>query len=122
MVGPSRCAHPSGKGGGIVNITATGILRHCWWGEYQAGIGLQFQSAEDAALALGKLPGWKTSTAPTVLLITVDSAQLEQVKVQLGALGADVDKIDSVAKSIDHGEPFEITVRVEDPRQVQMFE
>ena len=59
-----------------------------------------------------------TAAASTSSHISVDSDQLVRLKAHLGTLGADVDAIDSVAHSIDYGDPFTVTVEVEDPKQI----
>jgi hypothetical protein len=110
-----------------MKLHASGILRHHFFGDYSAGLGLRFADAESARLALPRLAPpdlgvqWRQSTEqPHMTIICVDSDQLARLKEHLGTLGADVHAIDSVNHSIDHGDPFEITVEVEDPRQLML--
>jgi predicted AlkP superfamily phosphohydrolase/phosphomutase len=54
---------------------------------------------------------WKTTDKDKkALLFHGKDSELEEVLDQLGSLGADRKKITSLAKSIDFGEQFEITV------------
>jgi hypothetical protein len=89
-------------------LAAEGQLKHYFHGEYRAAIVLCFKSPALAAAALPVLgSGWAPGAKHAhVLVWGGDSAALKQAKALLGSLGADVDKIDSCAKSIDHGEPF----------------
>lgn len=111
-----------------MKLSAQGILRHHFFGEYSAGLGLTFDTPEDAALAAPQLAppdlgeSWQASARrPNILTICVDSAQLERLAAHLATLGADPEAITSVAHSIDHGDPFTVTVEVEDPRQLQLL-
>lgn len=92
--------------------TGKGRLFHHFHGTYWAQIGLWFEDGERAARALAVLGlPWKQSQKdPCVLGCAVDSAQLGAVKRQLGGFGADVRAIDSLAKSVDAGEPFTVQV------------
>lgn len=89
-----------------------GQLFHHFHGKYWASIVLVFHDQELAADVLGVLGvPWKQSQkAPHCLGCAVDSAQLDAVKRELGRFGADVRAIDSLAKSVDCGEPFEVHV------------
>jgi len=58
---------------------------------------------------------------PRVAITCVNGEQLNALKEHLGTMGADVDAIDSVDHSIDYGDPFTVTVEVEDPRQQSLF-
>lgn len=93
-------------------ITAEGQLRHHFWGDYHASIYLHFASDIDAAVALAHaLPEWKANPkAPSVIGFHGKGAALESQLAALEALGADMAKVNSVAKSIDVGEPFTITI------------
>jgi hypothetical protein len=92
-------------------MRAHGHLRHRFWGEYSAVIALKFDTPEEAAKALKELPDWKAAeTAPSCITWVGDSAALELVKDKLETLGAERKKIDSIAKSIDYGEPFTVDV------------
>lgn len=108
-----------------MKLTANGMLRHCFFGDYSAVIALRFEEKQDAELAIPQLHipnlGAEWTQAGNGAVITVNSDQLNRVKDQLAELGADPDAIDSVAHSTDFGDPFSVTVEVEDPRQVLMF-
>lgn len=104
---------------------AGGGLRHHFWGEYKASMVLVFDTAImlDAALAAGKFKGWERSEKrpDTAIHWFGDSDALETAKDELAAHGADREKIDSIARSIDFGEPFEVEFEVDDPRQTSLF-
>ena len=87
-------------------ISAKGILRHRFHGSYSAVIGLMFDSAENAKMALSHLSGWEIGKDNRALIWIGDSEALEECKKVLASFGADAKKIDSIAKSIDFGEPF----------------
>ena len=89
-----------------------GQLFHHFHGNYWASIVLLFDDQEQAAAALRVLGvPWKQSQKdPRALGCAVDSAQLEAVKRELGRHGADVRAIDSLAKSVDCGEPFTVEI------------
>lgn len=94
-------------------VRARGRLRHRFHGEYSAAMALEFESQADAVAALGVLGvPWTKSPAPTVLLAVVDSATLNLEKTRLGSMGADEKAIDSVAHSVDYGDPFTVDVPV----------
>ena len=95
-------------------VTAQGTLRHRFWGEYSARIGLSFDSPAHAQDCLGQLgPGWKIGEEyPQVLVWTGNAEELQACIQVLVSLGAEEDKIASLAKSIDYGEPFEVTCRI----------
>lgn len=109
-----------------MKLTAKGQLQHHFWGDYHASVGLAFETPEDAALALPKLwpanspSPWKIGKNAKIIVAVVNSAQLEELKAHCGTLGADVGKIDSCDHSIDYGDPFTVTVDVEDPRQMAL--
>jgi len=104
---------------------ADGGLRHHFWGEYKASMVLVFDTAImlDAALAAGKFKDWKRSEKRPDKVINWfgDSDALEVAKGELVAHGADRKKIDSIAKSVDFGEPFEVEFEADDPRQTGLF-
>ena len=104
-------------------IRARGILRHRFWGTYSACIGLEFDTPEAAADGLKVLGStWKNGEINKHILIwTGNSEELEVCKKTLGSFGADVSKIDSVATSIDYGEPFTVSIEVVPTEQVSMF-
>lgn len=123
------------------DITAKGILRHHFWGEYSATIALVFPDREQMEKALPvlqvedfgtfydvngdtrKSAGWVSHPEKPMLFIHTSGPALEAVILRLSENGADRKKIDSCAKSIDHGEPFKVTIEVEhyDPAQAELF-
>jgi len=107
----------------FMKLKATGQLRHHFFGDYSAGICLAFETA-DAALALPKVTvkgvEWCQSENKRVLVTCVDSQHLEVLKVRLAEMGANPSAIDSMDHSIDFGDPFNIEVDVEDPRQLAL--
>ena len=103
---------------------ATGQLRHRFWGNYSALIGLGFDSEAHAKAALtsGKLgEGWKPGKDPRAIVWVGDAKALEGVKDKLEASGADRRKIDSVAKSIDYGERFNVEIEASSPDQLALI-
>lgn len=105
-------------------VKAKGRLRHRFFGEYSAVVGLEFAdgaSARDAARTLGW--PWTVGTSSDRVLVAVfDAAALDAAKKRLGAFGADVKKIDSLRKSVDYGEPFEVVIPVAAGEQLPLFE
>jgi hypothetical protein len=93
---------------------AKGQLRHYFHGKYFAGIALVFAEAYAAEQALLKLgAGWHISEyQATALIWHGDSDALNACKTVLVSFGADERKIDSLAKSVDYGEPFAIAVPI----------
>lgn len=92
-------------------MKAKGLLRHRFWGTYSAVIALGFDSPEEAQQALPRLPGFEPHPKePRALMWAGDSNALQGTKELLGGFGADVQKIDSIARSVDHGEPFEVVI------------
>lgn len=101
---------------------AEGLLRHRFWGEYSAHIVLEFADPSSAAAALesGALgEGWQRKAQ--WLHWTGDSVALETVSDTLAAHGANRSAIASLRRSVDYGEPFEVSVGVEDSRQLQLI-
>jgi uncharacterized protein YbbC (DUF1343 family) len=86
---------------------------------------LVFDSAQmlDAVLAAGKFKNWERSEKrpETVLHWFGSSDELDPAVEELVAHGAQKEKIASIAKSIDYGEPFEVELEVNDPRQMDLF-
>jgi hypothetical protein len=104
-----------------IQAHADGRLAHHFWGEYCATIALSFADARLASLALRRLgDGWEIGKRPVALVWNGGRKELEACKLILGSFGADVDKIDSCDHSIDYGDPFSITVPVEDPNQIRL--
>lgn len=126
-----------------MKIKAKGLLRHRFWGDYQAHIILDFDSPEECKSALEPLnnniifgeyrsvnggmiqsSGWRILEKEGVELkhasIEVNSNDLDLVVTRLVEFGADKSKITSMAKSIDYGERFEIETEVKNPNQIEM--
>ena len=97
-----------------MKANASGQLRHQFFGTYSAVIGLVFDDEYSATQALPKLgSNWKLADKNKKALIWVgNSEELKSCKTVLGSFGADIKKIDSIAKSIDFGEPFSIAVEI----------
>lgn len=104
-------------------VKAQGQLRHRFWGTYSAVIALVFADEHQAKSILSKLgKGWSPDIYyPKVLKWVGNSEELEECKRVLGSLGADVTKIDSLTKSVDYGEPFEIQADIIPPEQMNLF-
>jgi uncharacterized protein YbbC (DUF1343 family) len=104
---------------------ADGRLQHHFWGEYRASMVLLFDSPLmlDATLATGKFKNWKRSEKKpeTVIHWFGSSDELDVEVDELVTHGAKREKIASIAKSIDYGEPFEIELEAVDPRQTSLF-
>jgi uncharacterized protein YbbC (DUF1343 family) len=86
---------------------------------------LLFDSAAmlDATLVAGKFKGWERSQKrpDTILHWFGNSDALEATMDELVAHGAERGRINSIAKSIDYGEPFEVEFEADDPRQASLF-
>jgi hypothetical protein len=94
-----------------MTIIANGRLRHHFWGEYSATIGLHFATADLAAAAAPKLAPFHVSeTVPEALVFHGSGDALKNAEAVLEAHGADMAKVGSLAKSIDFGEPFTVEV------------
>lgn len=104
-------------------IKAVGQLAHHFHGIYWCAIVLVFDDAASARDALGVLgEPWKVGQRnDRVLAASFDSATLDVEKQRLGRYGADERKIDSLAKSIDYGEPFEVAIDVAPAEQCALF-
>ena len=116
----------TGKTKGTMEITGHGQLRHRFWGEYSAAIAIKFNSVESAERAIPYLspkkfdPQWQR--VENYVRIEVDNDQLDKLIGHLGSLGADTNKIGSLARSVDYGEPWTICLNdvYVDPRQLQL--
>ena len=114
-----------------MKLIARGQLQHHFWGDYSATVYLEFDSIDGAALVqlstalIPKASGivWKQGSSKygNTLGTYVTNEQLDQLIPLLVKLGADRASITSVAHSIDYGDPFEITIEVEDPRQLVLL-
>jgi hypothetical protein len=106
----------------VHTVTADGILRHHFWGEYRATIGLRFASsahARDALPVLGS--GWAPGNQNAAVLVWHGaSAELDTVSDLLASYGANRDKIASCATSIDYGEPFSVTIPIVPAEQLAL--
>lgn len=115
-------------------MKAKGQTRHRFWGKYSAHIVLQFDTQEEALKAMPLLnldikfgeyktasgnmkasEGWHHLThgqgeVQRALFIEVADPALEKVVDRLVLFGAERNKILSLAKSVDHGEVFEINI------------
>lgn len=93
-------------------MIAQGRLRHCWFGEYSARIALKFASPEAALEAQAvELTDWRIAEeTPQILVTSAAKGELKAIIAHLVRLGADPKKIDSIAHSIDYGDPFQIEV------------
>jgi len=116
----------------MTEVIAIGLERFHFWGYYSVDIVLRFADEEAATRALPVLNQVKhpssrvdacgTTRVPgawqhgkdnrNVLLAWIAEPDLDAVHKQLEQYGADPDKISSMSKSIDHGQPFEIRVPV----------
>lgn len=101
------------------SIKARGQLRHHFHGKYSATIILMWDTVRDAKDSVKMMGTGRTSTrfgweiyerSPGATIWTGNSDDLAVVTEQLVSFGAERDKIASVAKSIDFGEKFEITI------------
>lgn len=94
-----------------MDVIAKGQLKHHFWGTYCATIGLWFATPALAAEAVAQLAPFHVSEAePQVLVFHGSGDALKQAEAVLREHGADMKKVTSLRKSIDHGEPFTITV------------
>ena len=102
-------------------IKGKGQLRHRFHGEYSAVVAIDFGAADSATLALGVLgKPWEVSRSPNALVCVVSTEELEVLTERLGTFGADTKKVASLAKSIDFGEPFEVSIEVENQDQLSL--
>jgi len=103
-------------------VKAKGQLQHHFWGDYHASIVLVFDDAKAAQDALNVLDGWKAhKKEPRALEWFGKEEAFKLVKAKLVELGADEKKIDSIAKSIDYGEPFTVTISIVPKEQASLF-
>jgi LPS sulfotransferase NodH len=110
-----------------MQLTATVYLRHHFWGTYHASVGIDFADADYAALAaplfqdpaLADAGFTRNPQCPSAWSTCVKDEVFERVKTWLARWG-DVSQLDSLGKSIDHGEPCAVTFTVEDPHQSLM--
>jgi hypothetical protein len=110
----------------MTTCKAFGQLKHRFHGEYSAVIALAFDSPEHALDALSvlsiKVKGWSVGEKNKNALVWVgNSEQLEACTSVLVSFGAEEKKIASLAKSIDYGEPFEVSIPIVPQEQVSLF-
>lgn len=93
-------------------MVGDGQLQHHAWGKYHATIVLVFISPEVAAKAMEKLsPGWKVHPKNSrAITWHGDEDKLKPIQEELIGYGADKQKMNSMAKSIDYGERFIIRI------------
>ena len=120
MWSSESASHPGKETGkGMNRIQGKGQLAHHFWGTSLCSIVVGFDSpehAQDAMVVLNQgldteVP-WKVGRDPSYLVWGGGSKDLAKCKGILARFGADPDKVDSMAKSIDYGEPFEVTIPV----------
>lgn len=99
----------------VDTVTGAGRLRHFFHSAYSAAIVILFSCDDAAATAVRVLgAGWKRhATHSAAIAWTGDSGALRAVKITLAKYGADASKVDSLAKSVDFGEPFAVTIPVD---------
>jgi hypothetical protein len=98
-----------------MQLHGKGQLRHHFWSEYFATIAIDFGNSDNAKDALTVLgDGWTLGEKSPHCVVWFGSGKaFDQVKSKLVSFGADDRKIDSVAKSIDFGEKFEVNILVD---------
>jgi len=121
---------------------AEGRLKHRFWGEYSALIILIFEDEREARKAIPAMEfkpttsiqqadgsthdscGWiQGETYPDTLQLEVAGDDLKQVESKLVEYGGDAKKIGSLAKSVDWGEAFYVSiphVHKDHPNQITM--
>lgn len=87
-----------------------GQLRHCFWGTYYATIGLFCHDADEAKEVESRLgKPWRIHPdRDDVVLYHGTGEELEVQFSKLESFGADLNKVKSLAKSVDFGERFEL--------------
>jgi hypothetical protein len=97
-----------------MDIIAKGQLKHHFWGDYRATIVLQFATPALAREALTQFPDWDihSEAHPEVISYHGGGDELKAQENLLVSLGANRKKLGSLAKSIDFGEPFTVTVKL----------
>ena len=95
-------------------LKARGLLQHHFWGDYVATIVLAFTSASEAAQAQREVfKDWEISKKnPSAIRFHGGGKELDAVEALLVKFGADAKKLKSMAKSIDYGEEFTVSVPV----------
>lgn len=119
----------------VCSVRGRGYLRHRFWGDYSARIGIVFDdnaSAQDARQILGER--WQLidlEAGKAGLAITVDSEGLDALKLALaayiksipcysyGCKGA-LHSIDSLAHSADYSPAFDVIIPITPAEQRQL--
>ena len=90
-------------------MTGKGLLHHHFWGEYRATIVLQFGSTRERNAALDAFPMF-TAVRTITMNFHGGGKALKAAEQALKAAGANMKKVTSMRTSIDHGEPFTVSV------------
>lgn len=100
-------------------MTGRGQLQHHFWGTYSASIVLQFATPEDARIAEQEAFHMfhQHPTEPRALVFYGAETALKAAESALRSHGADMSKVQSLARSIDYGEPFTVEVTLSDGSQ-----
>jgi hypothetical protein len=122
----------------MAKFKGIGVLRHGFYGNYVAVIGLQFENEKIAAHVLPLLgKHWRVGEKEKrVLVASVGGEDLDLVKAQLDRLGrinlpcgyyhcvhqCKNEPIDNVNHSIDMGAQFEVTIECEPIEQTSLFQ
>lgn len=104
-------------------VQGEGLLQHHFWGSYAASIAIVFATPAEAHDALATLGGsWKLGQRSGRAVVWHGAAADADATVKrLVDYGADPEKITSVKKSIDHGEPFHVVIPTRPSEQLRMF-
>lgn len=104
-------------------VKATGQLRHCFWGTYEASIVLVFADKQSTIdVQKQHFQNWKMSEkSDKAILFHGKEEGLEAELVKLESFGGDRKKITSCAKSIDYGERFEVIIPVVPNEQLSLI-
>jgi len=93
-----------------------GQLQHHFWGTYCATIVLQFDDATTAARVVedDRFCSWHLHTKHrNTIAFHGSDPELAQAIAVLVACGADRRKVESVAHSIDFGDPFTVAIELD---------
>ena len=116
-------------------LIARGQLHHHFWGEYCADIVLRFESPEDAKTGCSQINSDKNDKfaepkfqvwdkyPDSIFIKEISSEELGNLETLFSEkYGAEEKKIASLAKSVDRGEPFTLTINAEnqDPNQIEL--
>lgn len=108
-----------------MKATFEGRIAHHFHMPYWCTMALVFNSESDAKQALTILgSNWKIGKQPKAVVASLKSDELDAMKKCFESHGMDAEnirKIDSIAKSIDYGEPFEGSLNVDNLDQACLF-